>query len=127
MPTFQPFSITVDSVSETFNDIDMSNGVFTYRKSEAGAPLSTLPKITASLTRPSIKGNYYVSRINLLSPSAVTIDGVTSIRHTNYGFVELKVHRDATEAEAAAHTERFLAILASADLNAMLSDLVSLR
>lgn len=127
-PIFQPFTLTGQpGGDETYNDIDAANGVFTYRMDDPTAALSTLPKVTTSLKRPSASSSYYVARVNLHSTIANTSGEGPLLAHTNYGVLEMKIHRDATAAEAEAHVKRMLAVIASSDINLMMTTLTSLR
>nr|APG77030.1 hypothetical protein [Beihai levi-like virus 17] len=127
-PLFQPFTITVNTADdETFSDVSESNGTFTYRLDDSALPLSVLPRVTASMTRPSGKSGYYVSRITLQSPAHQVQDGRSVVTHSNFAEISIKIHRDATLAEAQEHVKRVLATLQSADLYAMMTEMKSLR
>lgn len=126
-PTFQPITVTYGAANTevTFNDIDAQSGVFTYREASESLPMSSCGRLVASLTRPSGKSNYYVARINLQQPVVDSVDG--SIKHVGFFSIESKVHKDAVAADAKNLVERAIALLQSADLSTMLTELSSLR
>lgn len=72
----------------TYEQIDIRDGLATWRQQDSGKGVNTLERISAVLRRPSGNRKNYIAEVRIVLPCVEVVDGIDVVTHSNY--VDLK-------------------------------------
>lgn len=85
----------------TFNQIDIQDGLATWRESDAAKSIRAQERISAKLSKPAGQQRNYIATVRAVLPCMSTVDGVETVTHTNHVEMKVTISPDSTSGEAA--------------------------
>lgn len=128
MPQVQDLVLPVGAADAdvTYKQIDIRDGLATWRQSEADKSVNTLERISAVLRRPSGQRKNYIAEVRIVLPCVKTLDGVETVTHSNYVDVKFTLAAATTTAEAEHAMKVLLASLQSTTITGMVQEIAGL-
>lgn len=110
----------------TFKQIDIQDGLATWREDDSTKSFRALGRITAQLKRPAGQQRNYIANVRMSLPRLRTVDGVETISHTDHVEFKVTTSPNSTADEAANSALCAKEVISASLIQQVLSELAGL-